>query len=164
MQIRWFTFFSLFLIFVGRESVISGQKVEHINADGLDKILHNADNKLFVINFWASWCAPCVAELPSFITLSREYEKAGVKFIFISLDFPSKIDQQLIPFLKKNKIEHVVNVMMETDSNLWIDKVDPSWQGNIPATLFLNNQKKIRYFHPDALGEQELRKLINSYL
>jgi thiol-disulfide isomerase/thioredoxin len=151
------------VIIFSRPSVLTGQKVEYINAAGLEKILHNTDNKLYVINFWATWCAPCVAEIPAFETVSRDYDKAGVRFIFISLDFPSKVKEQLIPFLEKNKIDQEVAIMMETDANLWIDKVDPSWQGNIPSTLFLNNQKKIRYFHPEALDEKELRKLISSY-
>jgi thiol-disulfide isomerase/thioredoxin len=155
---------SLLLIFFISASVTSGQKVEKIRVADLDRILKNTDNNLYVINFWATWCAPCVAELPAFMTVSREYEKSGVKFVFVSLDFPSRIDKQLIPFLQKNKIEHEIAVMMETDANLWIDKVDPSWEGNIPSTLFLNNQKKIRHFYPEPIDEKDLRKLINTYM
>ena len=153
-----------FLIFSVAVSIVSGQKIEYIKVPELEKILNNFDNKLYVINFWATWCAPCVAELPAFEKVSLDYDKAKVRFIFISLDFPSQVEKQLIPFLKKNKIDFEVSVMMETDSNLWIDKVDPSWQGNIPSTLILNNTKKIRYFHPEAIDEQGLRKLINSFL
>jgi thiol-disulfide isomerase/thioredoxin len=153
-----------FLLFSGAISIASGQKIEYIKVPELEKLLNNNDNKLYVINFWATWCAPCVAELPAFEKVSRDYDKARVRFIFISLDFPSQIEKQLIPFLKKNNIDSDVSVMMETDANLWIDKVDPSWQGNIPSTLILNNTKKIRYFHPEAIDEQGLRKLINSFL
>ena len=164
MRINRNIIIALFLIIFSRPSVSTGQKIEYINAAVLEKILHNTDNKLYVINFWATWCAPCVAEIPAFETVSREYDKAGVKFIFISLDSPGTVDIQLIPFLRKNKIEHEVNVMMETDANLWIDMVDLSWEGNIPSTLFLNNRKKIRNFYPEPLDEKELRKLINSYM
>ena len=154
----------IFLVLIGYQQVASGQKVQQIKVADLERILNNKDNNLYVINFWATWCAPCVAELPAFVTVSGDYEKSGVKFVFVSLDFPSRIDKQLIPFLQKNKIDHEVSVMMETDANLWIDKVDPSWEGNIPSTLFLNNQKKIRHFYPEPLDEKELRKLINSYM
>jgi thiol-disulfide isomerase/thioredoxin len=153
-----------FLIFPVAGSIVSGQKIEYIKVPELEKILNNFDNKLYVINFWATWCAPCVAELPAFEKVSRDYDKTKVRFIFISLDSPGQIEKQLIPFLKKNKIDSEVSVMMETDANLWIDKVDASWQGNIPSTLILNNTKKIRYFHPEAIDEQGLRKLINSFL
>ncbi len=154
----------LLVLLPGTISTAYSQQIEYIKVPDLEKILGNTDNKLYVINFWATWCAPCVAELPSFQKVSGDYDKSRVRFIFISLDFPSQIEKQLIPFLKKNKIDQEVAVMMETDANLWIDKVDPSWQGNIPSTLFFNNARKIRLFHPEALDEQGLRKLINSYL
>ncbi len=154
----------LFMMVSCAVSFVSGQKIEYIKVPDLEKILNSTDNKLYVINFWATWCAPCVAELPAFEKVSRDYDKDRVRFIFISLDFPSQVEKQLIPFLKKNKIEQEVAVMMDPDANLWIDKVDPTWQGNIPSTLFLNNFRKIRLFHPETLDEQSLRNLINSYL
>jgi len=141
-----------------------GQKVEKIKIPELEKILKNPDNKLFVVNFWATWCPPCVKELPYFEAVSKEYDPDKVRFILISLDFPSQIEKQLIPFLKKNKVTQSVSVMMETDYNSWIDKVDPSWQGNIPVTLIFNNNKNQRIFFPGELDEPGLRKMINSFL
>jgi thiol-disulfide isomerase/thioredoxin len=155
---------AILFVLSGSSYPAEGQNVQKIKAADLEKILDNKDNKLYVINFWATWCAPCVAELPVFISSSREYDKAGVIFVFVSLDFPSRIDKQLLPFLQKNKIDHEVTVMMDTDPNLWIDKVDSTWEGNIPATLFINNYKKIRHFYPEPLDGKELRNLINSYL
>jgi thiol-disulfide isomerase/thioredoxin len=163
MQANRLLITALFLIYSGGNT-LSAQKIEYIKIPELEKILNNTDNKLYVINFWATWCAPCVAELPAFEKVSGNYDKSRVRFILISLDFPGQADKQLIPFLKKNKITMEVALMMETDSNLWIDKVDPSWEGNIPATIFLNNRKKIRVFHPEPLEEQGLRKLIELYI
>jgi len=82
----------------------------------------------------------------------------------VSLDFPSQIEKQLIPFLKKNMITLDVRIMTDIDYNAWIEKVDPSWQGNIPATLFFNNPRKTRYFHPGEIDEPGLKKIINSHL
>jgi thiol-disulfide isomerase/thioredoxin len=155
---------ALFLIFSGSVPIVSGQKIEYLKIPGLEKILNNTEDKLYVVNFWATWCAPCVSELPAFEKVAKEFSPSKVRFLLVSLDFPSQIEKQLIPFLKKNKISLDVAVMMETDANLWIDKVDPSWQGNIPSTLVLNNKKKTRHFQSEALDEQGLRKLINSYL
>jgi len=164
MQKQSYILITLFLIFLSDFPVASGQKIEYIKVAELEKILNNREDKLYVVNFWATWCPPCVSELPAFEKVAAGYDKANVRFILISLDFPSQIEKQLIPFLKKNKISLEVAVMMETDSNLWIDKVDPSWQGNIPSTLFLNNPKKIRHFHPESLDEQGLRNLVVKYL
>ncbi len=142
----------------------TGQDVKKIGIPELEKILKSPDDKLFVVNFWATWCAPCVKELPLFEKAAGKYDKSKVSFLLISLDFPSQIEKQLIPFLKKNNISLDVTVMTNLDYNSWIDKVDPSWHGNIPATLFFNNQKKKRHFHAGEVDGNELEKLITRYL
>ncbi|MDF1561151.1 MAG: redoxin family protein [Bacteroidales bacterium] len=143
---------------------LPAQKIEKIGVPELEKILASPENVLHVVNFWATWCPPCVTELPYFEKLSKEYEGKGVKFILISLDFPSQIDSRLIPFLEANKITADVRVMTNIDYNSWIEKVDASWQGNIPVTLLFNNANEIRYFHPEELEEAKLRELITKYL
>jgi len=152
----------LFAFIIGQEA--SGQKIEYIKVPDLEKILNNKENKLLVVNLWATWCAPCVKELPAFEKVAGEYNESKVRFIMLSLDFPSQIETQLKPFLKKNNITLDVSVMMDTDYNSWIDKVDPQWQGNIPSTLIVNNEKKSRYFHSGEIDEPELRSLLNKYL
>ncbi len=145
-------------------SGVRAQEIERIGIPELEKILSASDDRLYVVNFWATWCAPCVKELPHFEKISEEYEPEKVKFILISLDFPSQIDKQLIPFLRKNKITLPVSVMTNLDYNAWIDKVDNSWQGNIPATLLFNNAAGRRLFIPDEVEEIELRKAITELL
>jgi thiol-disulfide isomerase/thioredoxin len=140
------------------------QKIEYIKVPELEKILNNPENKLFVINFWATWCPPCVKEFPDFIKVSKEYDTVKVKFIMVSLDFPSQAETQLIPFLKKNNVSLKVPLMTDLDYNSWIDKVDGSWQGDIPATLIFNNMKKQRYFHPGEMNATGLKQIINSNL
>jgi thiol-disulfide isomerase/thioredoxin len=142
---------------------LQAQKIEKIGIPELEKILASQPDELHVVNFWATWCPPCVTELPYFEKLAGEFQGKGVKFILISLDFPSQIETKLIPFLEKNKITAEVKVMTNLDYNSWIEKVDASWQGNIPVTLFFNNSKKIKYFHPSEVTEKELRDLITKH-
>ena len=149
----------LFYMTVGLVS-LPAQKIEKIGVPELEKILASPEDVLHVVNFWATWCPPCITELPYFEKLSKEYQDKEVKFILISLDFPSQIESRLIPFLKTNKITADVRVMTNIDYNSWIEKVDSSWQGNIPVTLFFNNAGKIKYFHPSEVTEKELRDLI----
>ncbi|MGE5349359.1 MAG: TlpA disulfide reductase family protein [Actinomycetota bacterium] len=150
-------------------SVVTGlaplpaREIEKIGIPGLEKILASPEDQLYVVNFWATWCPPCVTEMPYFEKLSKEYRDKGVIFILISLDFPSQTESKLIPFLEKNEITADVKVMTNLDYNSWIEKVDASWQGNIPVTLFFNNAKKIKYFHPAEVTEKELRDLIIKY-
>ncbi len=154
----------LIMAFIAFSAPVFGQKIEYIKTPGLEKILKNPQNKLLVINFWATWCSPCVSEIPVFEKMAKFYDPSKVRFLLISLDFPSQIEKQLIPFLQKNKITIDVAVMMDLDYNSWIDKVDPQWQGDIPATLFLNNSTKARFFHSGEVNESELKKYINSLL
>lgn len=140
------------------------QNIEYIKVPELEAILQNPDNKLYVVNFWATWCAPCIKEFPLFEKVSKDYNTSKVEFIMISLDFPSQVEKQLIPFLEKNKVTLRVVLMNDLDYNSWIDKVDKSWQGDIPATLVFNNVKKSRQFHTGEVDEQGLRKMINAQL
>jgi thiol-disulfide isomerase/thioredoxin len=156
--------FLLLFLGCGTPGSLIAQKVEYIKVPDLEKILKNPDNKLFVVNLWATWCAPCVKELPGFEKVAREYDDSRVKFIMISLDFPSEVENQLLPFLKKNQISLDVAVMTDTDYDSWVRKIDKDWQGNIPSTLLFNNTRKTRYFHSGDLSESELKKLIDKYL
>ena len=151
------------LLFAGIVSSSPAQEIEKIGVPELEKLLASPGDELHVVNFWATWCPPCVTELPYFEKLLKEYKDKGVKFILISLDFPSQIESRLIPFLKTNKITADVRVMTDLDYNSWIEKVDSSWQGNIPVTLLFNNARKVKYFHPSEVTEKELRDLITKY-
>lgn len=153
-----------FVLLVFRSETSAGQQLKEIRIPDLEKILSSKEDKLLVINFWATWCPPCVKELPHFQKVAKEFNNDKVTFLLISLDFPSQIDSHLRPFLKKNNIALDVALMMDTDANEWIDKVDPSWQGNIPVTLMLNNANQTRKFHSGDLDETELRNMINSLL
>jgi len=156
---------SIFLVLGSGTTVsLNAQKFEYIKVPELEKILKNPENKLFVVNLWATWCAPCVKELPDFEKVAKEFNSSKVKFIMVSLDFPSEIDKQLLPFLKKNQISLDVKVMTDTDYDSWIRKVDKDWQGNIPSTLVFNNARKTRYFHSGEISESELKVLIDKYL
>lgn len=156
--------FALIVLVASGSQVLLGQKVNNIRTPDLEKILESQDDKLHVVNFWATWCAPCVRELPSFVKLSKAYNPDKVSFTLISLDFPSEVDKQLIPFLKKNNITHGIELMQDLDYNKWVEKVDTTWYGNLPATLVFNNRRDIRVFHPGEIDEQGLRKIIDENL
>ena len=155
---------SFILILIILTAKVEAQKFDFIHVPELEKILNNPENKVFVVNFWATWCPPCVKEFPDFQKVAGEYDPDKVKFIMISLDFRSDLEEKLIPFLEKNNVSVDVALMTDLDYDSWIDKVDPSWQGEIPSTLVFNNSKKIRQFHAGELDAQDLRKLINNSL
>lgn len=140
------------------------QEFRKISKEELIQIMNDPSDKLHVINFWATWCAPCVKELPEFQKAVIDSDKNKVDFLFVSLDFPSEADKTLMSFLKKNNYAFNVALMTETDYNSWIDQVDPAWQGNIPATLFFNRARKIHHFVGEPMEKPQLIKTIHSLL
>ena len=115
--------------------------------------------KVEVINFWATWCKPCIKELPYFQSLHNKMAQE-VNVTLISLDFADLLNEKVIPFVQKRQITPEVLLLDEIDYNSWIDKVDPSWSGAIPATLVINHQTGKRKFIEGELKEGEIEVII----
>jgi thiol-disulfide isomerase/thioredoxin len=128
---------------VAETPMTSSVEIPVVDYNGLAPIFAHKSDTTYVINFWATWCKPCVAELPYFLELHKKYEGQKYKFIFVSLDFPKQINKKLIPFLEKKPLPGDVIVLDDSDSNNWIPKVDPEWSGAIPATVVYNGDRKI---------------------
>lgn len=103
----------------------------------------SADNDTtYVVNFWATWCRPCVEELPHFEQLYQQYKDKKMRLILVSLDFEDQIKSKLIPFLEEKKLQGEVLVLGQKGMNEWIDKVDSTWSGALPATVIFNKNKR----------------------
>jgi thiol-disulfide isomerase/thioredoxin len=126
---------------------------------GLEPMLSKQNDTTYIVNFWATWCAPCIKELPYFQQVHDSYKDKKVKVLLVSLDFERQIQSRLLPFIEKNKITPEVVVLNDPASNVWIDKVDPSWSGAIPATLFIKNDKRL--FFEKEFTLEEIEKVIN---
>ncbi len=120
--------------------------------------LHFHNDTTYLVNFWASWCSPCVEELPAFERIGEEYGHLKVKVLLVSLDFPKQIESKLVPFLEQNQIQSEVLVLNDPDANKWIDRVDPSWSGSLPATLIYH--KSDRTFREGAYNYEELKSIV----
>lgn len=110
--------------------------------DELEPFFHLQNDTTYIINFWATWCKPCVAELPYFEQLHQQYKNDKVKVILVSLDFKKQIQSKLIPFIIKNKIQSKVVLLDDPKANQWIDKVDPAWDGAIPVSVVYKNDNR----------------------
>ena len=124
--------------------------------------LHLLNDTTYLVNFWATWCTPCVDELPAFERISEEYSRENVKVLLVSLDFPGQVDTRLIPFIEKHDIRSEVLVLDDPDANKWINKVDPEWSGAIPATLIYN--RNVRDFHEGSFTYDELKQKVEQNL
>jgi len=139
-----------FLIFAQSNA----QSVKSIDRDALKALSYNMNDTTYVVNFWATWCSPCVKEIGYFEELHRKSKSDNVKVILVSLDFPNQLDRKVIPFLKEKEITADVLLMTDLDYNSWIDQIDPDWSGAIPATLIYN--KSTRVFLEQELSRDEL--------
>jgi len=121
------------------------RKIPVVNFDQLEPILHFDNDTVYLINFWATWCAPCIRELPSIMAVEKKYADQKFKVHLVSLDIPSQLENRLIPFLKTHKIESEVILLNDPNQNRWIDKVDKNWSGDIPFTLIYGKNFRTTY-------------------
>lgn len=130
-------FILIFFIFLQDQSAAQARVIKFPE---LESLLDKKSDTVRVFNFWATWCVPCVEELPGFLKLEKELSGKTIRFYYISLDFKRNLVDRLIPFIKNNGMQNsTVYLLDEPDYNSWIDKVDPSWQGSIPATVIIKN-------------------------
>ena len=129
--------------------------------DAFEKAIIKEDDTIYVINFWATWCAPCIKELPYFEKLHTDNPK--VKVILVSLDSRKDLEKKLIPFVEKKKITAQVVLLSDKDYNAWLDKIDASWSGAIPATLMLNGKRKL-FAEREFDSFPELNDYVNAFI
>lgn len=136
----------------------TAQKVPVIDLDVLEARLAQGGDTTYVINFWATWCGPCVKELPFFEAIHTNRATEPFKVLLVTLDFLENLDSKVVPFLLKKNIQSEVALLDEGNPNKWIPRVSDAWSGAIPATLFVNTQKKTRHFHEGSFHKGELEQ------
>ena len=149
---------SIILIFLCQNSLVA-QNARTIKVSELEAILNAKTDKIQVINFWATWCAPCVKEMPIFEKANNEITEAKVTLISLDLNL-DPAPEKVYRFIERKKLASTVFLLDETDPNFWIDKIDKRWSGALPATLVLNTKTGKRQFVEHQLAEGELESLI----
>jgi thiol-disulfide isomerase/thioredoxin len=147
-----------FLLFLLFPLLLNAQTVPSLSYNELKPLLNQKGDKIYVVNFWATWCAPCIKELPYFEVLDQ---REDVEVLLVSLDFPKHKESRLLPFIKKNKLQAKVVLLDDADENYWINDIHPNWSGAIPATIVYNNDK--RDFYERSFTQNELLNLVESF-
>jgi thiol-disulfide isomerase/thioredoxin len=144
-------------------SMITGplfaQRAEEIKLKDLQHLINSPVDRIQVINFWATWCAPCVKEMPLFEELNQENKEVNVTLVSMDFDLdpnPEKVQR----FITRKKIQSKVVILAETDPNSWIDKIDKDWSGALPSTLIVNTKTGKRKLIQKELHEGDLERLI----
>ncbi|MCC5944275.1 MAG: TlpA family protein disulfide reductase [Bernardetiaceae bacterium] len=138
--------------------------IEVIDAERLFKIVENPSDTIYVVNFWATWCRPCIEEIPDFERAREELKNQKVRFLLISLDFKSDLEKKVLPFVTRQKLQSDVLLLDDTDYNAWMNGIETDWQGNIPATIIFNNAHSQRIFIDRKISYEFLTEKINLFL
>ena len=121
-----------------------------------EPFFHFDNDTTYVINFWATWCKPCVEELPYFEELTQAYKGQKVRVILVSLDFPRQFESKLAPFVGERQLQSTVIALADGRYNDWIDKVSTEWTGAIPATyIYKSDQSRFIGTSVKSMGELE---------
>ena len=135
------------------------QTVDLLSVDQLEKRFAKGGDTTFVVNFWATWCAPCIAELPYFEKLQSSYKSEPLKVLLVSLDMKSKLLSEVRPFVKEKGLQTEVYLLNETNEQEYIDRISKRWSGAIPATLVVKNSSRFRQFYEKEFTYLELEKI-----
>jgi thiol-disulfide isomerase/thioredoxin len=157
-----YVFFAAFFFF-GLNQLLA-QPLPFVKAAQITKWQNNTSDTLYILNFWATWCKPCVTELPAFEKIQAKYKDKKVKVILVSNDFKKQIGSKLMPFIKENGIKSEVVFMDEPNPNTWLEWVDKDWSGALPATLFIKGNIGFKKFHEGELTFEELEAAIKQLI
>ena len=140
----------LLLGFIAVVALAKAQPIPKLKITDIEKMMAKSDSVL-VINFWATFCKPCVAEIPHFISIAKKYEAQKVKLILVSVDLPSYYPSKISAFAKKYRFNTNIAWLNETDADHFCPKISEKWSGAIPATIMINTKTGYKKFFEDEL-------------
>lgn len=143
----------LFILGLGFSDA-AAQGIPNWKISDLETYIKNS-NKPTVVNFWATFCKPCIAEIPHFQKLVKQYEKDSVQLLLVSLDMKEMYPEKIKTFADRFKFTAPIVFLDETNADIFCPRIDEKWSGAIPASLFINNQTGYRKFFEEEMSEQK---------
>ena len=137
------------------------QEIKKIKINDLENYIKNCDHPL-IINFWATYCGPCINEIPYFEKLADKQKDKHVELLLISVDMPDYFPLRIASFVKEKNFNSTVWWLNETNADYFCPKVDKNWTGGIPSTLFVNNKTHYRKFFERQLTEPQAEENIKA--
>lgn len=149
-----------FIVFVAIEFTATAQP-KVVKLPELEKIIKTPSDKIQVINFWATWCGPCVKEMPLIEKVGQERTDIRITLVSMDLELDENPDK-VFKFAERKQLKSDVLILDAPDPNSWIDKIEKEWNGSLPATIVINTKTGKRVFAGKELKVGELESLIES--
>jgi thiol-disulfide isomerase/thioredoxin len=150
----------LVLLLVGLANLSpASAQVKEVEFEELQSYFKKNNDTLYVINFWATWCGPCVKELPYFDRLQREFADRPLSVLLVSLDFARNLEKKVVPFVKDRQLKAKVLFLHQPRGHKWMEKISETWSGAIPATYMVKNNREVEGFYEKSF--KDYQSLIN---
>lgn len=128
------------------------------------KVIDELRGKTVVVNFWATWCGPCVAEFPELIELRDHYADRDVVLVTVSVDFDTDLETKVKPFLTKHKVTEHAYLQDAADANAFINGIHEPWDGELPASFIYDAEGELKQFLPGQQSYDEFEQALLAVL
>ncbi|MGB5008202.1 MAG: redoxin domain-containing protein [Ferruginibacter sp.] len=138
--------------------VVSAQDIPKWKIEDVVRSYSAKNDTVYVVNFWATFCKPCIEEIPHFLRLAEKYKSQKVKLLLVSLDLPAYYPAKIASFAKKNNYNTNIVWLNETNADHFCPMIDQKWSGAIPSTIIVNNSNGYRKFKEEEMSAVELER------
>ncbi|PWT74036.1 MAG: thioredoxin [Bacteroidetes bacterium] len=142
---------------------LQAQEITKMNIKDLESYIQKSEHPL-VVNFWATFCVPCVKEIPTFEKIISTYKDKQVELILVSLDLPDSYPAKIENFARDRQFSSSIIWLNETNADYFCPRIDKKWSGGIPSSLFINNRNHFKKFFESELNanqfEENIKKMV----
>jgi thiol-disulfide isomerase/thioredoxin len=131
------------------------QTIKKVKVTEVEEYIKNSDHPI-VLNCWATWCAPCIEEIPYFMETVKKYSEQKVELVLMSLDFATSYPNKILDLVKKRHFEATFLWLNETNADYFCPKIDPKWDGTLPSTLFVDPKTGYRKFFGRPMTDRQI--------
>ncbi|MFQ5582924.1 MAG: TlpA family protein disulfide reductase [Calditrichia bacterium] len=143
---------------------IGEMDIPPIDETGYQALIEKRNGKILLVNFWATWCAPCREEFPDLVKVANQYATRGVEVVGISADMEEDVEDKVKPFLRKNKAGFSNFLKVVEDDGTFIDFVHRDWSGALPATFVYDGSGRLHTWNVGKAGYDDFRKMLDEVL
>lgn len=136
------------------------QNIASVKMADVVKRFSKKSDTIYVVNFWATFCKPCIEEIPYFIKVTDKYKDKKVKLLLVSLDLPAFYPSKIAAFAEKNKYTPEIVWLKETNADIFCPQIDPQWSGAIPATIIVNSKTGKKIFFEEEMKEEKFEEAV----